>query len=282
MKRKHSSASFVKATAKGASAVLAALAGVALAGVSHADDVDCPPELGAVTIDGNVLVAAACAMDGTSVTGNIHLYAGGSLVARNVDVEGNIQAEDADYVDVMESEVDGSIQLDGLVGDASNVTSSTVNGNIQLDDNRSRLEVLDNTVDGDVQAFTNSGGVVIADNIIDGNLQCKENDPAPVGSNNQVSGNMEDQCAALQPESEDGGSDGTGDGTGGGPVDSGDDGGAAGNSGGGSLDPFILAALLSLSLTAGAFRRAARSPGGAQARTNRRPAQGGRGTPAAR
>jgi hypothetical protein len=228
-----------------------------LTGTSHADDVDCPPELGAVTIDGNVLVAAACTMDGTSVTGNIQLYAGGSLVARNVDVEGNIQAEDADYVDVMESEVDGSVQLDGLVGDASNVTSSTINGNIQLDDNRSRLEILDNTVGADVQAFTNTGGVVIADNIIDGNLQCKDNDPVPVGSNNEVSGNMEDQCAALQPESEDGGSGGTGDGAGGGPVDSGDDDGAAVDSGGGNFDPFTLAALLSFSLAAAAFRRAA-------------------------
>ncbi|HLU06650.1 MAG TPA: hypothetical protein VKZ91_08850, partial [Woeseiaceae bacterium] len=108
MEREFFRTSIVKATASGAFAFIA----LTLAGISHADDVDCPPELGAVTIDGNVLVAAACAMDGTSVTGNIELYAGGSLVARNVDVEGNIQAEDADYVDVMESEVDGSIQLD--------------------------------------------------------------------------------------------------------------------------------------------------------------------------
>src|SRR5690606_27637238 len=109
------SASIVKVTSRAAFALLAILAALTLAGVAHADDVDCPPELGAVTIDGNVLIAAACTMDGTTVTGNILLYAGGSLVARGVDVEGNIQADDADYVDVMESEVDGSIQLDGLV-----------------------------------------------------------------------------------------------------------------------------------------------------------------------
>lgn len=233
----------------------ALLAGLALTGVAHADDIDCPPELGAVTVDGNVLVAAACTMEGTTVTGNILLYAGGSLVARDVDVEGNIQADDADYVDIMESEIDGSVQLDGLVGDASNVISSRINGNIQLDNNRSRLEILDNTVGADVQAFTNSGGVVIADNVIDGNLQCKENNPAPVGSNNQVSGNMEDQCAALQPENNSGG---TGDGAGGGPVGSGDDAGATGGSGGGSFSPLALGVFLSLSLAITAFRRAAR------------------------
>ena len=252
MERKNFRTGFVRATGIGAFAFIA----LTLAGISYADDVDCPPDLGAVTIDGNVLVAAACNMDGTSVTGNIQLYAGGSLVARNVDVEGNIQAEDADYVDIMESEVDGSIQLDGLVGDASNVTSSTVNGNIQLDDNRSRLEILDNAVGGDVQGFANSGGLVIADNVIEGNLQCKENDPAPAGSNNQVSGNMEDQCAALQPESEgDGGDDTGGDGgAGDGPAV---DGGGA-DSGGGSPNPLILALLLCVSLAARVFRRASR------------------------
>jgi hypothetical protein len=50
---------------------LVLLGAVGLAGVSHADDIDCPPELGAVTVDGNVLIAAACIMDGTTVTGNI-------------------------------------------------------------------------------------------------------------------------------------------------------------------------------------------------------------------
>lgn len=74
-----------------------------------ADDVNCPPDLGAVTIDGNVLVAAPCRLDGTTVKGNAHLYAGGSLIARNADIDGNIQAENADYIDVVDSFVNGSI-----------------------------------------------------------------------------------------------------------------------------------------------------------------------------
>lgn len=166
-----------------------------------ADDVNCPPNLGSVTIDGNVLVAAPCRLDGTTVKGNVHLYAGGSLIARgNVRIEGSIQAENSDYIDLADTFVNGNIQLDNLVGDRSIVQRSTVGGSIQLNSNRSRLEVLNNTVDSDVQAFANRDGVVIADNVIDGNLQCKENNPAPVGGNNRVQGNKEDQCANLVPE----------------------------------------------------------------------------------
>lgn len=170
-----------------------------------ADDVHCPPDIGSVTIDGNVLVAAPCRLDGTTVKGNVLLYAGGSLVAVGGRIIGNIQAENADFIDVTDIDVNGDIQLDNLVGDASRVEGSTVGGSIQLKDNRSRLEVLNTDVIGDVQAFSNVGGVVIADNVIDGNLQCKSNSPPPAGGNNRVAGNKEDQCANLTPES-DGGS----------------------------------------------------------------------------
>lgn len=172
-----------------------------LPGLATAEDVHCPPNLGAVTIDGNVLVAAPCRLDGTRVIGNVLLYAGGSLVARNgVRIDGNIQAERSDFVDVTDSFVNGSIQLDDMVGDRSVIERTRVGGSIQLMGNRSRLEVLDNDVNADVQAFSNLGGVVIAGNDVDGNLQCKENVPAPAGGDNLVQGNKEDQCANLVPE----------------------------------------------------------------------------------
>lgn len=189
---------------KSVAGVIAPLA-VLAAGPASADDVHCPPDLGAVTVDGNVLIAAPCRLDGTIVKGNVHIYAGGSLVARGADIDGNIQAETADFVDVADSRVGGSVQLDDLVGDRSVVTASTVDGSIQLKGNRSRLEIVDNVVGADVQGFSNTGGLLIADNRIDGNLQCKENEPAPVGGNNDVSGNKEDQCADLQPEGTAGG-----------------------------------------------------------------------------
>jgi hypothetical protein len=218
-------------------------------GVS-AEDVHCPPDIGRVTIDGNVLVAAPCRLDGTTVKGNVLLYAGGSLVAVGANIIGNIQAENADFIDVADTDVNGSIQLDDLVGDASRVERSTVGGSIQLKGNRSRLEVFDNDVIADVQAFSNVGGVVIADNVIDGNLQCKSNAPPPAGGNNRVAGNKEDQCANLAPQS--GAGPAPGGGSGGQQAASNDGGGGGG--GGGGMGP-VAASLLLMLLTLRRLRR---------------------------
>ncbi|HEX9772508.1 MAG TPA: hypothetical protein VGA44_03505 [Steroidobacteraceae bacterium] len=202
-----------------------------------------------MTIDGNVLVAAPCRLDGTTVKGNVLLYAGGSLVAVGANIIGNIQAENADFVDVVDTDVNGDIQLDNLVGDASRVERSTVGGSIQLKGNRSRLEVFGNDVIGDVQAFSNVGGVVIADNVIDGNLQCKTNVPPPAGGNNRVAGNKEDQCANLAPESGGGPAPGGGGGssTGSGSQQVASNGaGGSGSGGGGGMGPAAASLLLML------------------------------------
>lgn len=231
-----------------ASAVLAGLAIPAAA-----DDFYCPPGIGNTTVDGNVLiVSGTCRLDGTTVKGNVLLYSGGALIARNVRIIGNIQAERADYVDIEGGYVEGSIQLDDMVGDLSRITRSEIGrneviGNIQLKGNRSRIEVIDNQVGGDVQAFSNSGGLLIADNDIDGNLQCKENSPPPRGGNNRVQGNKEDQCANLQPEDGQGGATPVTPPPSGGsnPIASSPSATSAGTSGGGgSMSPFALLGLL--------------------------------------
>lgn len=288
--------------------------GFILSATAMADDVHCPANLGAVEIDGNVLIAAPCRLDGTTVKGSVELFAGGSLIAVDATIIGNIQATAADFVDVDNSEVEGSVQLDDMVGTTNSVRNSTivgavqqtgslsalevidnvigadvqvfgnsaavtvddnhiegsvqlddvmggtsavtnsfVNGGIQLSSNGTGFNVSDNTVGADLQAFSNSGGLSIENNVIDGNLQCKENDPAPVGGNNQVSGNKEDQCENLVP------------GTSGNVSAQGADSGAlapnsnagSGGSGGGALGP--LAAVLVLLLTIGRARRSIRA-----------------------
>ncbi len=180
-------------------ALAALAAGVLASSQAAADDVHCPPGLGAVSIDGNVLVTGPCTLDGTRVDGNVHIYSGGSLRARDAVIGGNVQAERAFEVDIADSHVGGSVQLDELVGDFSVVATTVVTGNIQLKSNRSQLQIDGNRVGADIQAFSNSGGVDIFGNVVDGNLQCKSNDPAATGSNNTVRGNKEDQCANLQP-----------------------------------------------------------------------------------
>ncbi|MCD0452750.1 hypothetical protein LO762_26730 [Actinocorallia sp. API 0066] len=103
-----------------------------------------------------------------------------TLVARGIRVNGNIQAAGHKRVDVRprknsRSYVDGSIQL--VRGRQAVLVRTTVNGDIQLFNNRARQQVSSNRVDG--------------------NLQCKANSPRPHGGANRVKGNKEDQCRRL-------------------------------------------------------------------------------------
>ncbi len=45
-------------------------------------DVYCPPNLGPVTIDDNVIVTGQCLLDGTRVKGNVLVQSGGALSAQ--------------------------------------------------------------------------------------------------------------------------------------------------------------------------------------------------------
>ena len=200
----------------GVLSALTSLAGLPTA--SLADDVHCPPHFSDVAIDGN------------------------------------IQAENAFEVDVADSEIGGSVQLDDLVGDLTVILNNRIDGSIQLKSNRSRLDVVDNVVGADIQAFSNTGGVDITENSVDGNLQCKENTPPPTGGNNTVQGNKEDQCADLSAASNGG--------SGGSIIGQGAQGSSttAGSSGGGSFDLVslsLLARVLGSVLAAHRRRRAA-------------------------
>lgn len=165
--------------------------------VIQGGDATCQGPLGAVTVD-NLFVpkGGTCSLDGTTIRGTIRIEAGASLTARQITVFGNIQADGANYIEVlMGSSVGGSIQI--KQGGGARIESATVNGDMQFESNNSILNVSGNQVGGNVQVFKNAGGVTIANNIINGNLQCKENNPAPSGGNNSVQGNKEDQCAGL-------------------------------------------------------------------------------------
>lgn len=164
---------------------------------ASAEERICRGSIGAVTLD-NVRVpqGATCRLQGTRVQGTIKVERAATLVAAKVIVIGNVQGEGAKSVAIRNnSRVGGSVQV--VQGGGAQVVNSTVDGSIQLESNRTALNVLNNTVGSDVQAFQNSGGVEISDNTIDGNLQCKSNNPPPTGSGNEVQGNKEDQCSSL-------------------------------------------------------------------------------------
>ena len=170
--------------------VLASLATMSLVGGSllvgaapaHADDTTCNGTIGAVTLDGNVIVPdnARCELLGTRVDGNVHVESGAILKAKGAQIGGNVQAENHERVvvkalDGSRSQVDGSIQL--KQGGGGKIAKTDVGSDIQL--------------------FTNSGQFVVKHNHVDGNLQCKSNSPKPTGGGNVVQGNKEDQCRGL-------------------------------------------------------------------------------------
>jgi hypothetical protein len=185
--------------------IVGALALTALAAPSLAEERVCRESLGAITVDNlRVPQDATCTLTGTTVQGTIKVENNATLWARNVRVIGNVQAENARLVNVLESSrVGGSVQI--KQGGGATVSDSFVNADIQYESNSATLKALRNDVGGNVQVIQNRGGVEIRSNVIDGNLQCKENSPAPTGGANVVRGSAEDQCANL-----------TGSGTGGG------------------------------------------------------------------
>jgi hypothetical protein len=176
--------------------VVSALDGFCVA----AQDTSCTSALGDVEVRGNLDVAARCQLTGTDVRGNVTLFAGGSLIARDVNVFGNLEGRRADFVDMDDSRIDGNVSLQELVGDISRIESSEIGGNASLTNNRSALVLLNNDVDGNVRASGNTGSLSLSGNFIDGNLDCSDNTPAPVGVGNRVEGKSKGQCESLRPQ----------------------------------------------------------------------------------
>ena len=167
------------------------------AGGASAEERTCRGSIGRATVDNlRVPDGATCRLNGTTVKGTVKVESRATLVATDVRVVGNVQAENARKVIVRGgSRVGGSVQI--VQGRSARVAGSKVQGDILFDDNNAKVAAIGSTVGGNIQAFQNTGGVMIRGNRVDGNLQCKENRPAPVGGNNRVQGNKEDQCSRL-------------------------------------------------------------------------------------
>lgn len=182
----------------GSVGLVLALGGAGFASSAFAGDYPCPPNRGAVIIDGNVVVRnGACTLNRTTVKGNVLVYSGGSLTTIGARIDGNIQAKDAISVTVTKSTfVDGDIQLENLRGSSSAVTDSTVMGNIQLKTNRQAVTVSRNEVDGDIQfeslrVFSSTDKGSVTGNLVKGNIQLKSNYLPLTVASNDVDGDVQ-------------------------------------------------------------------------------------------
>lgn len=179
--------------------------GSLIGGPAIAQDVVCLPgsSPGATTVRGNLLVATPCELNGTQVNGNVQVFGGGSLVARGITVDGNLEARTAFEIELVESRIRGNLLFVELVGDESAILESRIDGNVLLERNRSFLALADNEIDSDVAARDNNGGLELIDNEIDGNLDCRGNNPPPTGRGNDVEGDVGGQCRNLRRPDDD-------------------------------------------------------------------------------
>ena len=179
------------------SAVLTGLLTALWFSPAMAEETVCQGSLGTVTVDNlRVPQNATCRLVGTRVKGTITVQNNARLIAKRVVVIGNVQAENAAHVKLLQgSRVGGSVQL--VQGGGAVLSDSFIDSDILLDSNSSYLISARNSVGGNIQVFQNSGGVEVSGNVVNGNLQCKENFPDPIGGGNIVNGNKEDQCSQL-------------------------------------------------------------------------------------
>jgi cytoskeletal protein CcmA (bactofilin family) len=164
---------------------------------ASAEERVCKGSIGSTTVDNlRVPQGETCHLEGTRVEGTVKVGRHATLIAKDIRVIGNVQAENARKVVVKAgSRVNGDIQH--VQGKAAKVLDSKVGGDLLFDENDRSLEARRTRIGGDLQAFQNTGGVAISQNRIDGNLQCKANSPSPTGGGNIVQGNKEDQCEKL-------------------------------------------------------------------------------------
>jgi len=160
---------------------------------------NCTSTITDAELRGTLNVTARCQLIGSEVRGDVIIFAGGSLLARDTRFRGSIEASRADFVELVEIRVDRNVSLRELVGDSSRIESSDLRGNVVLTSNRSRFEIVDNQFAHDVGAFGNTGGLRIAGNAIDGDLLCTGNVPAPTLLGNRIGGDAEGQCGAPRP-----------------------------------------------------------------------------------
>jgi hypothetical protein len=162
--------------------------------VTPAADVTCDGLLAATTVSHLwVPAGVTCNLNGTQVEATITVAAGAVLVARRVQVGGNIYAEEATQVSIMGgSTIGGSVYINQSGG--ATVLNSRIYGNLHFGHNHGEIVSHNNYIGGSLLAVGNQGGLRVQRNRIDGNLHCKGNHPAPTVNGNVVRGIKDEQC----------------------------------------------------------------------------------------
>ena len=174
------------------------VAALGLPGPAHAADQTCTGTIGAVIVDGNVIVppGATCELLGTTVTGNVLFGEGSRLRTQDAMVAGNIQGEGAKWIRVYNTVVT-NIQLKKVTrqivigSDISCRADPLVLGRIQLEENSATIAICKMSTREDVQLTKNTGVIWVSENTIGEDLQVAENTQDVRLRLNTVGENME-------------------------------------------------------------------------------------------
>src|SRR5699024_5716607 len=95
----------------------------------------CVGEDAGVTVPGDLLVprGKACALDDTTINGNVRIAAGADLVGQNLTINGRVVIQGDGYLDLVDSAIDGNIVNRGSFGvylDATDARAYTAKSNV--------------------------------------------------------------------------------------------------------------------------------------------------------
>ena len=160
----------------------------------------------ASTIGGNIESWAADFIDlfGVSIGGDVSARGGETAVfGEDLEVGGDLIAEENDYFDLYDSVVNGSFYVRSTQS-GSIFCGNTLNGNPEFTGNMTLLTIGSpvqacdgNRVNGNIIVVNNQAAAQISDNDVNGNLVCRANVPPPLGAGNRVGGNAEGQCRGF-------------------------------------------------------------------------------------
>ncbi len=178
---------------------------VGAATVAHAGDTECRGDIGAVTVDGNLIVPddAVCHLMNTSIRGAIVVKSRSQLHADHVTASGGLQGESPNTVVLDDSTLRNGVSISkaettpGKPTGRIQLSNNHITGDIAVADNRVEIWIEHNPlITGSIQANKNTAGVDITGNDIDNGLQCQDNVPAPTGGGNTAK-QAQGQCANL-------------------------------------------------------------------------------------
>jgi hypothetical protein len=164
----------------------------------------------AVTLTNN---GALIEPDLTMVGGAVQVT-GGSLWIGYATIGGDVQANNANFVVIGLTSINGNVNIQNLAGFSPSfgtnfLCASTVRQNFQFQQSTvgatfllgasGALGCFGNTILGNVQIQNNAGAVTVTNNVVIGDLQCGGNNvnTPPVGGANRVAGQESGQCSGL-------------------------------------------------------------------------------------